>query len=158
MKRKIPTLLPLALLRAVFPRRRSPHVRRAAVTRCCGPVVAARSRWQQFFCQTSSGIGVPAIRRPALPYGAGAAVPARRSSPPSRRTSEPEQPSEPSGSASVSSYEQQVAALVNAERAKYGLAALTLDETLCGYALVKSQDMHDQRLLLPHQPDLWLPV
>ena len=49
-----------------------------------------------------------------------------------------EQPSEPSGGASVSSYEQQVAALVNAERAKYGLAALTLDETLCGYALVKS--------------------
>ena len=34
--------------------------------------------------------------------------------------------------------------LVNAERAKYGLAALTLDETLCGYARVKSQDMHDQ--------------
>ena len=56
----------------------------------------------------------------------------------------PEQPSEPSGGASVSSYEQQVAALVNAERAKYGLAALTLDETLCGYARVKSQDMHDQ--------------
>ncbi len=51
---------------------------------------------------------------------------------------------EPSGGASVSSYEQQVAALVNAERAKYGLAALTLDETLCGYARVKSQDMHDQ--------------
>ena len=58
--------------------------------------------------------------------------------------SEPEQPEQPSGGASVSSYEQQVVALVNAERAKYGLAALTLDETLCGYARVKSQDMHDQ--------------
>ena len=34
--------------------------------------------------------------------------------------------------------------LVNAERAKYGLAALTPDETLCSYARVKSQDMHDQ--------------
>ena len=33
---------------------------------------------------------------------------------------------------------------MNAERAKYGLSALTLDETLCGYARVKSQDMHDQ--------------
>ena len=39
---------------------------------------------------------------------------------------------------------QQVVTLVNAERAKYGLAALALDETLCGYARVKSQDMHDQ--------------
>ena len=58
--------------------------------------------------------------------------------------SEPEQPSQPSGGTSASSYEQQVVTLVNAERAKYGLAALTLDETLCGYARVKSQDMHDQ--------------
>ena len=45
---------------------------------------------------------------------------------------------------SILDYEQQVVTLVNAERAKYGLAALTLDETLCGYARVKSQDMHDQ--------------
>ena len=46
--------------------------------------------------------------------------------------------------ASVSAYEQEVVTLVNAERAKYGFSALTLDATLCGYARVKSQDMHDQ--------------
>ena len=33
---------------------------------------------------------------------------------------------------------------MNAERAKYGLSALTLDAALCGYARLKSQDMHDQ--------------
>ena len=56
----------------------------------------------------------------------------------------PSEPDQPSGSTSVLDYEQQVVTLVNAERVKYGLAALTLDETLCGYARVKSQDMHDQ--------------
>ena len=52
------------------------------------------------------------------------------------------------GAAHLDTHEQGVAHgrgdVVNAERAKYGLAALTLDETLCGYARVKSQDMHDQ--------------
>ena len=58
--------------------------------------------------------------------------------------SEPDTPAQPDDSASVSAYEQEVVTLVNAERAKYGLSALTLDKTLCGYARVKSQDMHDQ--------------
>ena len=60
--------------------------------------------------------------------------------------SEPEAPSTPDAgtSSSASALEQEVVTLVNAERAKYGLSALTLDETLCSYARVKSQDMHDQ--------------
>lgn len=58
--------------------------------------------------------------------------------------SEPDTPAQPDGSASVLAYEQEVVTLVNAERAKYGLSALTLDAALCGYARVKSQDMHDQ--------------
>ena len=58
--------------------------------------------------------------------------------------SEPDTPAQPDDGASVLAYEQEVVTLVNAERAKYGLSALTLDETLCGYARVKSQDMHDQ--------------
>ena len=58
--------------------------------------------------------------------------------------SEPDTPAQPDDGASVSAYEQEVVTLVNAERARYGLSALTLDETLCGYARVKSQDMHDQ--------------
>ena len=129
MKRKIPALL-LALLlvfSAALPAG-------AAGSRC-----AVRSWppdcWKQFFCDRF-GIGC-GNQTPGTP-----SEPEQPSEP--EEPSEPEQPSEPSGGASVSSYEQQVAALVNAERAKYGLAALTLDETLCGYARVKSQDMHDQ--------------
>ena len=37
-----------------------------------------------------------------------------------------------------------VQALCAGDALRAGLAALTLDETLCGYARVKSQDMHDQ--------------
>ncbi len=87
------------------------------------------------------------VRPPRLSCG-GSQTPSGPSAP--ETPSEPEQPDapsepdQPSGSTSVLDYEQQVVTLVNAERAKYGLAALALDETLCGYARVKSQDMHDQ--------------
>ena len=114
MKRKIPALL-LALL-LVF----SAALPAGAAAYRCAVRSWPPDCWKQFFCDRF-GIGC-GNQTPGAP-------------------SEPEQPS---GGASVSSYEQQVAALVNAERAKYGLAPLTLDETLCGYARVKSQDMHDQ--------------
>lgn len=135
MKRKIPALL-LALLlvfSAALPAGAAGY--RCAVRR--GRPTAGNSS------SVTASASAAAIRRPALRRSRNSRP--SRSSPPSRRSRlNPEQPSEPSGGASVSSYEQQVAALVNAERAKYGLAALTLDETLCGYARVKSQDMHDQ--------------
>lgn len=53
----------------------------------------------------------------------------------------PEQPSEPGASDGVAAYEQEVVQLVNAERARYGLSALTIRADLCRYARVKSQDM-----------------
>ena len=43
----------------------------------------------------------------------------------------------------VLAYEQEVVRLVNAERASYGLPALSIRADLCQYARVKSQDMHD---------------
>ena len=46
--------------------------------------------------------------------------------------------------ASVRAYEQEVIRLVNAERAKYGLSALTEDWELSRVARYKSQDMHDR--------------
>ena len=63
--------------------------------------------------------------------------------------STPEQPSEPDtpeapsqpDSGSVLAEERAVVSLVNEIRAQYGLSALTLDESLCRYARVKSQDM-----------------
>ncbi|WP_052339275.1 CAP domain-containing protein [Gorillibacterium massiliense] len=45
--------------------------------------------------------------------------------------------------ASVSSYAQQVASLVNTERSKNGLSPLTLDSALSNMALVKSKDMYN---------------
>lgn len=51
----------------------------------------------------------------------------------------------PATDASVRSYEQEVIRLVNAERAKAGLAALTEDWELSRVARYKSQDMHDLR-------------
>lgn len=71
--------------------------------------------------------------------------------------SEPDTPAQPDGSASVLAYEQEVVTLVNAERAKYGLSALTLDAALCGYARVKSQDMHDQRYFSHTSPSYGSP-
>ncbi len=50
----------------------------------------------------------------------------------------------PTLSASVRAYEQEVVRLVNVERAKYGLAALTEDWELSRVARYKSQDMRDR--------------
>ena len=136
MKRKIPALL-LALL-LVF----SAALPASAAGRAClrsSPASACTrlpACWRQLVCD-----------RLGLPCG-GSQTPSGPSAP--ETPSEPEQPDapsepdQPSGSTSVLDYEQQVVTLVNAERAKYGLAALSLDETLCSYARVKSQDMHDQ--------------
>ena len=58
----------------------------------------------------------------------------------------PPQPSSPSESAgsTASAYEREVIRLVNAERAKYGLAALKEDALLTRTARMKSQDMRDK--------------
>ena len=51
----------------------------------------------------------------------------------------------PAQDASVTAYEQEVIRLVNAERAKKGLKALTYDWQLARVARYKSQDMRDNR-------------
>lgn len=53
----------------------------------------------------------------------------------------PNAPEAPDADTSIQAYEQKVAALVNAERAKYGLAPLTLSTELCDGARAKSLDM-----------------
>lgn len=47
------------------------------------------------------------------------------------------------GSASVSSYAQQVADLVNDERSSAGLSSLTMNAELCKVAQAKAEDMRD---------------
>ncbi len=56
----------------------------------------------------------------------------------------PSKPEQPEVNETVSAMEQEVVALVNAERAKYGLAALTLSTELSDGARLKSQDMAEQ--------------
>ena len=53
----------------------------------------------------------------------------------------PGQTPAPDASGSVSTLERRVAELVNEQRAAYGLSALTLSQTLCAGARLKSQDM-----------------
>ena len=59
--------------------------------------------------------------------------------------------------ADVSGYEQQVVSLVNAERARYSLPALTLRSDLCAYARVKSDDLRTGGYF-SHEPHLRLAV
>jgi len=63
----------------------------------------------------------------------------------------------PETDASVRSYEQEVIRLVNAERAKYGLSALTEDWELSRVARYKSQDMHDNRYFAHNSPTYGTP-
>ena len=136
MKRKIPALL-LALL-LVF----SAALPASAAGRAClrsSPASACTrlpACWRQLVSDRL-GLSCGGSQTPSGP-----SAPETPSEP--EQPDAPSEPDQPSGSTSVLDYEQQVVTLVNAERAKYGLAALTLDETLCGYARVKSQDMHDQ--------------
>jgi len=64
--------------------------------------------------------------------------PTQQPTKPSQTTNQ--QPSTPATS-SVSAYEKKVVELTNAERAKYGIAALQLDENLSKVARTKSSDM-----------------
>lgn len=63
----------------------------------------------------------------------------------------------PTLSSSVQSYEQEVARLVNVERAKAGLAPLTLNWELSRVARYKSQDMKDNRYFAHNSPTYGTP-
>ena len=63
----------------------------------------------------------------------------------------------PETDAAVRAYEREVIRLVNAERAKYGLAALEEDWELSRVARYKSQDMHDERYFSHTSPTYGTP-
>ena len=63
----------------------------------------------------------------------------------------------PETDAAVRACEQEVVRLVNAERAKYGLAALEEDWELSRVARYKSQDMHDERYFSHTSPTYGTP-
>ena len=69
----------------------------------------------------------------------------------------PDTPGTDDSTSSVSALERQVVALVNQERAAYGLPALTLSVTLSDGARLKSQDMRDNRYFDHNSPTYGTP-
>ncbi len=88
-------------------------------------------------------------QRQAVPVPEQPAEPERQTE--QEQKAEPEQPAQPEQPAeaerpadSVREYEREVLRLVNVERERAGLAALSEDETLARTARLKSQDMRDK--------------
>lgn len=90
----------------------------------CVPTASARDRARPFGCVCSQSGRTDLTPEPDSDASA-----------PDTEVSEPE--------ASASAYARELLALVNAARARYGLAALELGETLCSGAQRKAEDLHD---------------
>ena len=119
MKRKIITLLT------------------ALVVFACAAVPVSAADFSESFCGTRLWCWIPSCVQPSCP----SETPDTPAQPDIPET--PEQPGDPGSVPGVLAYEQEVVRLVNAERASYGLPALSIRADLCQYARVKSQDMHD---------------
>ncbi len=119
MKRKIITLLT------------------ALVVFACAAVPVSAAGFSESFCGTRLWCWTPSCVQPSCP----SETPDTPAQPDIPET--PEQPDDPGSVPGVLAYEQEVVRLVNAERASYGLPALSIRADLCQYARVKSQDMHD---------------
>lgn len=119
MKRKIITLLT------------------ALVVFACAAIPVSAADFSESFCGTRLWCWIPSCVQPSCP----SETPDTPAQPDIPET--PEQPGDPGSVPGVLAYEQEVVRLVNAERASYGLPALSIRADLCQYARVKSQDMHD---------------
>lgn len=119
MKRKIITLLA------------------ALVVFACAAVPVSAAGFSESFCGTRLWCWIPSCVQPSCP----SETPDTPAQPDIPET--PEQPDDPGSVPGVLAYEQEVVRLVNAERASYGLPALSIRADLCQYARIKSQDMHD---------------
>lgn len=119
MKRKIITLLT------------------ALVVFACAAVPVSAAGFSESFCGTRLWCWIPSCVQPSCP----SETPDTPAQPDIPET--PEQPDDPGSVPGVLAYEQEVVRLVNAERASYGLPALSIRADLCQYARIKSQDMHD---------------
>lgn len=119
MKRKIITLLTVLVVFA------------------CAAVPVSAAGFSESFCGTRLWCWIPSCVQPSCP----SETPDTPAQPDIPET--PEQPDDPGSVPGVLAYEREVVRLVNAERASYGLPALSIRADLCQYARVKSQDMHD---------------
>ncbi len=87
----------------------------------------------------------PVAKAPeAKPQQPAATAPAAEAKPQQPAATAPAAEAKPAATASVNAFEQEVAKLVNEERAKNGLKALVLDGKLSEVARAKSQDMKDK--------------
>jgi len=95
--------------------------------------------------ETPSASGQPAQPEPETPPAPGQPAQPKPETPPAPgQPVQPKPETPPAGaSSSVRAYELEVVRLVNAERAKNGLAALTEVESLSDLARLKSRDMRD---------------
>lgn len=84
----------------------------------------------------------PEVEKPSTPTPP-TSQPSESNKPSQPKPSEPSQPSKPSED--KASFASQVVTLVNKERAKAGLPALTVHEKLTGMALDKAKDMNDNK-------------
>lgn len=128
MKRKIITLLT------------------ALVVFACAAIPVSASGFSEGFCGARLWCWLPSCVQPSCPSETpeGPDAPLTPDQPDTPEApAQPDQPGDSSSQADVLAYEQEVVRLVNAERAAYGLPALSLRADLCRYARVKSQDMHD---------------
>ena len=132
MKRKICTFLSALAISAVLA---SPAAAQQLRTYIPGTV-----------CTGASTVVQPCPNRPEASGPSDSGTPSRPEAP-----SAPGIPSVPDSGA-VLAEERAVVSLVNEIRVQYGLAALTIDESLCRYARVKSQDMHDSRYFDHNSP------
>ncbi|MBR3570008.1 MAG: hypothetical protein IKN96_04275 [Oscillibacter sp.] len=110
----------------------------------------ARGGWKLpgFLCPDAPAPGAPNTPAPAVPD-----APANTDSPaPNAPANTPAQNAPAPSSAGMSAYELEVVRLTNAERAKYGLAALAADAQLSDGARLKSRDMRDNRYFSHESP------
>lgn len=139
MKRKIITLLT------------------ALVVFACAAVPVSAADFSESFCGTRLWCWIPSCVQPSCP----SETPEEPDAPETPEKPDiPETPEQPDDSGSVIgvlAYEQVVVRLVNAERASYGLPALSIRADLCQYARVKSQDMHDSSYFSHTSPNYGSP-
>ena len=115
---------------------------RLIVRRC--PWTWGNFTFPDFYCPNASAPSMPDAATPNAPDTTRPNAPTvpDNAAPDTPDTTAPETPAPTNNG--MSAYETEVVRLVNVERARYGLAALTADAELSRGARVKSQDMRDK--------------
>ena len=141
MNRKICTIL-LTLVLCV-------SAATSASARSCPELSAPRRTESRYFCPVHGLFPPCGTQKPACPPANSDCPAAPDETPgvpdtpntPDETPDVPDAPEVPDASGAALRYERAVVERINAERAKYGLSALTLRSDLCGYARIKSEDM-----------------